>query len=418
LNISEESNLNSVAMFFMKKSFKHVSVLDGGFVAAAKYLYENQSHNGLISNLVDCDINLLESVLGIQVSHIGTAIASNSVNGSSDSKSVSMNSLLTSFNNVTSALLKPLPVSNNQQIHSSSSPSENVADPNVVKATPVTESISLTNTKELFTGFSKKLSLFGASSYETIKKSVNTVSTTINNTISDKESNSKNDEGFILVGKKHSNVIDTQTAFVIDDDDEDEEDDLDRSNDNTKAIIKDTHGVSIQRTDTERQQALVLHRLAGIRKGDNITITKDYLPGAVLFPCFKLKPVVKSKDLADKILDSDNTSAVSNTDTNNNSETVEKLNEENSVVPVHRYLVVTKERFMVIDSNGKGVGSEAIVKSNHHLTELVKMTFRKKDPELVSLFLQNGEELKSHQYRVPKKQDFLNILQKNLQKFK
>eukprot|EP01035_Chromulina_nebulosa_P019573 gene19573-25474_t len=416
LSISEESNLNSVAMFFMKKSFKHVSVLDGGFTAAAKYLYENQSHNGLISNLVDCDINLLESVLGIQVSHIGTAIASNSANGSYDSKSVSMNSLLSSFNNVTSALLKPLPVSNNQQIHSSSTASENITDPNVVKATPVTESISLTNTKELFTGFSKKLSLFGASSYETIKKSVNTVSTTINNTINDKESNSKNDEGFVLVGKKHSNVIDTQTAFVIDDDED--EDDLDRSDDNTKPIIKDTHGVSIQRTDTERQQALVLHRLAGIRKGDNITITKDYLPGAVLFPCYKLKPVVKSKDLVDQIVDSVTTNEVTSTDINNNSASTEKVNEETLVVPVHRYLVVTKERFMVIDSNGKGVGSEANVKSNHHLTELVKMTFRKKDPELVSLFLQNGDELKSHQYRVPKKQDFLNILQKNMQKFK
>lgn len=36
----------------------------------------------------------------------------------------------------------------------------------------------------------------------------------------------------------------------------------------------------------------------------------------------------------------------------------------------HRYLVVSRERFLVLDASGGGVGSEAVVKSNRHLTEV------------------------------------------------
>ena len=39
-------------------------------------------------------------------------------------------------------------------------------------------------------------------------------------------------------------------------------------------------------------------------------------------------------------------------------------------VLVHRFLVISRERFIVLDSNGQGIGSEATVKSNHHLTEV------------------------------------------------
>ena len=37
---------------------------------------------------------------------------------------------------------------------------------------------------------------------------------------------------------------------------------------------------------------------------------------------------------------------------------------------VHRYLVVSRERFLVLDASGGGVGSQAVVKSNRHLTEV------------------------------------------------
>ena len=117
----------------------------------------------------------------------------------------------------------------------------------------------------------------------------------------------------------------------------------------------------------------------------------------------------------------------------------------------HRYLVVTRERFIVFDSGGEGVGAEAVVKSNNHLTELIKMTFKKKDPDLACLYFVNltppiaavkeeevkegkdesgpsadsaspsgpGEvPLKMKQFRIAKRKDFIDVLQKNMMRFK
>merc|ERR1712139_627754 len=113
----------------------------------------------------------------------------------------------------------------------------------------------------------------------------------------------------------------------------------------------------------------------------------------------------------------------------------------------HRYLVVTRERFIVLDSGGDGVGAAAKVCSDNHLTELIKMTFRKKDPDLVNLFFlhmnaednlgveqKDGQEnsdttqqqqqqqqtmtLKPQPFRIAKRKEFIEVLQKNMQRFK
>ena len=60
----DTARLNSVAMFFLKKSFKHVSILDGGFVSAVRYLRQSNPSLSLSSVLVDAQIPLLEAVLG------------------------------------------------------------------------------------------------------------------------------------------------------------------------------------------------------------------------------------------------------------------------------------------------------------------------------------------------------------------
>lgn len=81
------------------------------------------------------------------------------------------------------------------------------------------------------------------------------------------------------------------------------------------------------------------------------------------------------------------------------------------------------------------MGSLSTVKSNHHLTEFVKLTFKKKDPELLTLFVassmpmpdndadvdaldekQRGGgypviEPKQKQYRVAKRDELVDILQ-------
>jgi hypothetical protein len=99
--------------------------------------------------------------------------------------------------------------------------------------------------------------------------------------------------------------------------------------------------------------------------------------------------------------------------------------------------VLTKERIIVLDSNGGGVGTEALVKSNHHLTELVKLTFRKRDPELLTLFVthdvigaEDAEDLdvksrgtaptamKVKQYRLVKRNELVEMLQTYMKRFK
>merc|ERR1711968_283064 len=131
-----------------------------------------------------------------------------------------------------------------------------------------------------------------------------------------------------------------------------------------------------------------MHRLAGISSGEKIAITKDSLPGAVLFPAF--------------VVSADSSSQRSTPAT-----PVQGDGESKAPIPPtgkaldkqdHRYLVVTRERFIVLNSGGEGVGAQATVCSNNHLTELIKMTFRKKDPDLVSLFFVTSiddEEMKA-----------------------
>ena len=98
------------------------------------------------------------------------------------------------------------------------------------------------------------------------------------------------------------------------------------------------------------------------------------------------------------------------------------------------------------------MGSDAVVRSNNHLTQLLKMTFRKKSPESISLFFVRGtfdddgdveEELLRgesdengnsgiktdaeieielgevvRKYRLSRRKDFVDALQKNMARFK
>jgi hypothetical protein len=87
-----------------------------------------------------------------------------------------------------------------------------------------------------------------------------------------------------------------------------------------------------------------MHRLAGLTRNDDIVLSKENFPGAILFPAyvvFQTNTVASQEDEATKMSRQS-----------------------------HRYLAVTQERFIVLNSSGNGVGSNAIVKSNNHLTEV------------------------------------------------
>lgn len=130
-----------------------------------------------------------------------------------------------------------------------------------------------------------------------------------------------------------------------------------------------------------------MHVLAGLRKGDSISISRESLPGAVLFPGIKYKEwkpeetevkAVKENKEENDVDNSEESVSPTKTKESNGNESQSNPLEPSSPISshshppsqVHRFLVVTRERFIVLDSGGSGIGSTAIVKSNHHLTEV------------------------------------------------
>ena len=261
-------------------------------------------------------------------------------------------------------------------------------------------------------GIGKKFSLFGTNALTSIKKGVNTVSSAAAG-VSAASAADMNDEcdseahgrdTWKSVGEEQ--VKRSAMTFVIDDDDEDGAGDdegdgtllsAEREEGRGRIEIPDTTTINVTRTEAEKAQALAIHRLSGMQKGDTIVIAKENLPGAILFPSMKEKEVRDENGEVLIAIGPDGTTPQPVTSS------------------VHRYLVITKERFIVLDSGGQGVGSTAEVKSNHHLTELVKITFKKRNPELVTLFISDPGgrygDMKKHMYRVAKRQEFVATLQ-------
>lgn len=363
---TEKSTLNSIALFFHKKSFKHVSILDGGFVGAARYL-NNVNSSGLSTHILDININnvlgILSSTTDIYVPPVASLLTSSS---SSTAANVS-NKILS----VTGSLLSTLSTINTSNFLFTEDTTQTsdsvVTEQHENNQTPTTTS-SLPTTNSMFSGFTKKLGMFGVSSMETIKKSLAT----------SVPSSSEPVSGLMHVNSNsNTNIIDKSTAFVIDDEDDEDEDADTTSQDVLDGMNSDK--INVKKTDVERQQALVLHKLAGLKKLDTISITKEYLPGAILFPCYKIKEIdvvtsksepIKEQDLLVSEEGEKKAIVMQDNEIANTKEIPKVENITKRVIQVHRYLVVTKERFMVIDSKGGGVGSTAIVKSNHHLTEV------------------------------------------------
>jgi hypothetical protein len=281
-------------------------------------------------------------------------------------------------------------------------------------------------TKQVLEDLGKKISIFGSSTFASLKKSVAvvggaTATPAAGNTNASQNTSGRNESTWKTVSDstpKSSGSGSSGPTFVIDDDDEDStqepsspESTASPATDTIKeeVVVKkqsfvesipDTDRVAISRTDAEKNQALAMHKLAGLRKGDKITISREHLPGALLFPATKEKAF--TDESGNIVYESESKS--------------ENTEDRKPVMQiVHRFLVVTRERFIVLDSGGKGVGSEGVVKSNHHLTELLKITFKKKSPDVVNLFISspadpNGGE-RVRQYRVTKRKEFVEALQ-------
>jgi hypothetical protein len=171
-------------------------------------------------------------------------------------------------------------------------------------------------------------------------------------------------------------------------------------------------GVALQKvskTEAEKAEAIAVHRLNGLKSGDLVTISKQDLPGTVLFPATKYR--------------------TSNTLEGNSEVSVQELET--------RFLVISRERFLVLRTTKgttMGVGGQATVVLNEHLTQLLRMTFRKRDPEMVTMYFStNGSEEnynideddedstsveRVRRYRVSKRAELVSSLQRNMQRFK
>lgn len=174
------------------------------------------------------------------------------------------------------------------------------------------------------------------------------------------------------------------------------------------ASMSPTLAQKTQTNDLDRELALKQHALNGLQKGGEVSISPEALPGAQLFSVYKLKKGARSPSSSSPT----------------------------SAPELARYIVLTPERIIVLEEAGRKArkAGQGRVKSNHHLTELARMTFMKREPDIVTLYFRNPEcqagtedteagpqkkeNLKGRAYRIGQKEEFIAALQLRLQRFK
>jgi hypothetical protein len=352
------------------------SILEGGFTAAVQYLHQPGSPLSLTAALVDCDRAALESLLGIPPS---ANTAQQAQQGKRDSfvsyltessaaapsKLLSVGSLFGSKAGAAGASTEgarspsPVPPASHSATSSAATNAASTgpaaAPQNSTAAAPSSPATAAASdgpeegggTKQLFSSWGKRLSVLGSSSLESIKK-VASASAAVISVASESTAT-------------HQQSAPASTSA------EDEEGDDGMG----PREFPDTTGVAISRTEKEREQALALHKMAGLRKGDSVMINRQDLPGAILFPSIKYKEVLVDATTAPQGgAGSGEAGAVTDSTASTEGGSAAGAEKVKQQVQVHRYLVVSRERFIVLDAYGGGVGSRATVKSNRHLTEV------------------------------------------------
>jgi antitoxin (DNA-binding transcriptional repressor) of toxin-antitoxin stability system len=403
----DQRRSNALAMMLIKKGFKYIrylflgalsvvflaffllSVLQGGFAEAAFYIKKAESKLSLATAIIDVDKVNLSSLLDIPYeppAHPKATISSRLETALSETAPAAMKSVGNFISNWRSGSSSSQPSPPSASANSSSSsavpPIVNKPDDGSKQSAEAHQSSSseapgstspqdgITNTetaKKLFTGFSKSIGMFGASSLDSLKKGISAVSANVASNPTTPAQQPLTTEG------KRSSSADhpLHDGFGPND-------------------IGDTTGISISKSDQERAQALALHRMSGLKKGDQVTITRAELPGAILFPCTKNKEVwivpnqkLKEEESTNPTEEDTKSSSLmeegkDETEQQDQDDEDKKEDKEPQKVKqdilVSRYLAVSRERFMVLDANGGGIGSIATVKSNHHLTEVLLLS--------------------------------------------
>jgi hypothetical protein len=203
--------------------------------------------------------------------------------------------------------------------------------------------------------------------------------------------------------------------------------------------------VVFEKTEVDKERALAMHKLNGLQKGDLIVVSQDnFAGGATLFP------IVMAETTREERKEGEGEGKATTVVTA-------------QATHLTRYLVVTPERLMLLqmlteeeeeemkrqkeqeekeekegeeqEEQGEKEQQEeqqeeqeegerhprALVLGNHHLTELTKLTFSKKNHALVTLYLRTGMEedpFVQMKFLVKKRSQFVELLQNHMLKFK
>lgn len=427
-----------IAKFLQVNNFRYVSILEGGFGAALKYLNRPEKSLSISSALVDVDKFYLNSFFNLSTDGL-TPLAplpplqfaspnanqntsSSTFNSSSGSDKLkntaataatatgaairTVGNLFSSWREKTSNLeisnavqetfLPSEKKSGKNSPPTPVPPSTTSTQPNMInnpishttsEDTPSTGSSSsapvpppTTTSSKFLSGWNKSIGVF-----ESIKKGISTAVSEVSNKASGNTEN-KQEKDLINNEEEHDFFSQFETTTTI----------------------------SVSKSESEKSQALAFHRMAGLKKGNTITISRDELPGCSIFPCTKWKEIfidneaeslkelkqleqdgkkeneeesepTKQEQDNNLLLDfGEESSLESNNKKNDDEKTTEESSSSNhyNLPPlpspriikkkllVNRYLVVSKERLIVLEPHGEGIGSLATVKSNHHLTEV------------------------------------------------
>jgi len=501
--LEQVTRLNAIAVFFMKQNFSRISVLDGGFSSAIRYLHSDKSPISLSSALVDAHGPSLDALLGgVDVLRQGKPTVG--VSSTGDMKSSNKMEAVLSVVSTIGQLATPRHERKGEKYVDNSEENSSVSEEgrndrqSIVSGLVANIAGSTVDRREQMTeGAIEVLGDIGRkfNTFKSVLKKSIVLSSTVKETEKEREndgvwrdvperdkSETRQDNsganrlsGLRAMMRDHRGRADSpsqpggQTArgtdsladrkpapptgptFTIDSEEDEEVEDSEREREREreksedisdgergkgKLDIPDTTTVNITRTEAEKAQALAVHHLSGLRAGDTIRIAKECLPGAVLFPslicgdsdelneCKSESPGVNNtvkidSETEQKLTSSSETVTDEKEDSNQSNNTIKETNIEIKSTQLHRFLVVTRERFIVLDSSGGGVGSIGVVTANHHLTELLKMTFRKREPDLVTLyFVSYDSEPKTKQFRVSKRNEFVECLQKHMRRFK
>ena len=383
----DSARLDGIAMFFMKRGFSRVSILEGGFYSALTYLMNGPCRPGigipLSSMLVDVDELNLQKLLGIGLKPSSSLVVEkqNEDGATTTNNNTTSKRINAMFSNLTNTLENSFMPGKNDNGNGNYSNKNSDGNGSVGSFTQSFEKFKQGLSVKVKSASTSTSNGFNNSNINVAKESEELSSS----------SNSVNRE-YPLLDPPDA------TSFVIDADDDSITDNSSeppspRNASNSMDIDILTPQTPLTKSAREKDAALASHKISGLGHGDVLMISRASLPDSILYHARIYTPTEENLIECNEIINPK--------DENDSS--------------LHRFLCVTSDRLLVLDSGGKGEGNIAKVDANHHLTRLEKLTFRKREPDVINIFMKDSDI--AYSFRVKKKERFIESLKTKMKKF-